>query len=83
LLATLEVVTARFAEFEWLHQQTVELKEELVARKAIERAKGVLMRRENLSEEEAYRRIQKQARVERRAMREVAEEVLEQADRPG
>jgi AmiR/NasT family two-component response regulator len=41
------------------------------------------MRRENLSEEEAYRRIQQQARVERRAMREVAEEVLEQADRPG
>jgi AmiR/NasT family two-component response regulator len=82
LLATLEVVTARFAEFEWLHQQTIELKEELAARKAIERAKGVLMRRENLSEEEAYRRIQQQSRLGRRAMREVAEEVLGQADRP-
>lgn len=77
LLATLEVVTARFAEFEWLHQQTVELKEELAARKVIERAKGVLMRREELSEEAAYRRIQRQARSERCSMREVAEEILQ------
>ena len=83
LLVTLEVVAARFAEFQWLHQQTIELKEELAARKVIERAKGVLMRRENLSEEEAYHRIQQKARVERRAMREVAEEILDQADRPG
>jgi response regulator NasT len=77
LLATLEVVTARFAEFEWMHQQTVELKEELATRKLIERAKGILMRREGLSEEEAYHRIQHQARSERRSMRDVAEDVLQ------
>jgi len=77
LLATLEVVTARFAEFEWMHQQTVELKEELATRKLIERAKGILMRREGLSEEEAYHRIQHQARSERRSMREVAEDMLQ------
>jgi response regulator NasT len=83
LLATLEVVTARFAEFEWLHQQTIELKEELAARKVVERAKGVLMRREGLSEEDAYRRIQQRAREERRAMRTVAEDVLKRAGKPG
>jgi response regulator NasT len=76
LLATLEVVSARFTEFEWLHQQTVELREELAARKVVERAKGVLMRREGMGEEEAYRWIQSRARTERRSMRDVAEEVM-------
>lgn len=78
LLATLEVVTARFAEFEWMHRQTVELKEELAARKVIEQAKGVLMRREGLGEAEAYRWIQRRARAGRRSMREVAEEISRQ-----
>jgi len=78
LLATLEVVTARFSEFEWMHRQTVELKEELEARKVIEQAKGVLMRREGLGEEEAYRLIQRRAREERRSMRAVAEEISRQ-----
>ncbi|MGD8967881.1 MAG: response regulator [Anaerolineae bacterium] len=83
LLATLEVVTARFAEFEWLHQQTMELKEELDARKVVERAKSVLMSREGLSDREAYRRLQRQARDERRAMRDVAEDILDEADELG
>ena len=76
LLATLEVVTARFGEFEWMQQRTIELTEELEARKVIEKAKGILMQRENVSEEEAYRHIQRQARSERRSMREVAEELM-------
>lgn len=80
LLATLEVVAARFAEFEWMHRQTVELKEELAARKVIEQAKGVLMRRQDLSEEEAYRCIQRQARGERRPMRAIAEDILNRVD---
>lgn len=80
LLATLEVVAARFAEFEWLHQQTLELKEELATRKVIERAKGILMRRQGVSEEAAYHHIQQQARRQRRAMREVAEEILQDAE---
>lgn len=80
LLATLEVVAARFAEFEWMHRQTVELKEELAARRTIERAKGVLMRQRGLSEEEAYACIQRRARGERRPMCEIAEEILNRAD---
>jgi response regulator NasT len=82
LLATLEVVAARFAEFEWLHQQTVELREELAARKVVERAKGILMRREGLTEEGACRLIRQQAREERRAMRDVAEEILQGSGKP-
>jgi AmiR/NasT family two-component response regulator len=80
LLATLEVVTARFEEQQWLVQQATELEEQLEARKAVERAKGVLMERESLGEKEAYLRIQRQARQERRTMRQVAEAILREAE---
>ena len=80
LLATLEVVTARFEEQQWLVQQATELEEQLEARKAVERAKGVLMERESLGEKEAYMRIQRQARQERRTMRQVAEGILGEAE---
>jgi AmiR/NasT family two-component response regulator len=76
LLATLEVVTMRFAEQQQLLQQADELEEQLATRKTVERAKGMLMQQESLSEEEAYRRIQRQARQTRRTMREVAEAIL-------
>ena len=78
LLATLEVVTARFVEQQRLLQQASDLEEQLAARKAIDRAKGVLMQRQSLSEEEAYRYIQRQAREQRRTMRQVAEAILRQ-----
>jgi len=80
LLATLEVVTARFEEQQWLVQQATELEEQLEARKVVERAKGVLMERESLGEKEAYLRIQRQARQERRTMRQVAEAILGEAE---
>jgi AmiR/NasT family two-component response regulator len=76
LLATLEVVTTRFAEQQQLLQQANDLEEQLATRKAVERAKGVLMQQESLGEKEAYQRIQRQARRERRSMREVAEAIL-------
>jgi AmiR/NasT family two-component response regulator len=80
LLATLEVVTARFAEQQHLVRQANDLEEQLEARKAVERAKGVLMQRESLGEKEAYLRIQRQARQERRTMRQVAEAILRQVE---
>jgi response regulator NasT len=78
LLATLEVVTARFAEQQHLVRQANDLEEQLEARKLVERAKGVLMQRESLDEKEAYLRIQRQARRERCTMRQVAEAILRQ-----
>jgi response regulator NasT len=80
LLATLEVVMARFAEQRLLLQQAGELEERLEARKVVERAKGLLMAGELLSEEQAYRRIQRRAREERRPMQEVAEAILREAE---
>jgi two-component system, response regulator PdtaR len=52
------------------------MQEELEVRKLIERAKDVLIRRRNLSGEEAYRWIQKRSMDSRKSMRDIAEAVL-------
>ncbi|MBL7068290.1 MAG: GAF domain-containing protein [Candidatus Omnitrophica bacterium] len=52
------------------------IREELEARKKIERAKGILMKNKNLSEEEAYLKIRKYAMNARKTMREVAEAII-------
>lgn len=51
------------------------IQEELEARKLIERAKGILMKK-GLSEEDAFRRIQKQAMDVRKPMRQIAEAII-------
>lgn len=50
--------------------------EELQTRKVVERAKGILMREQKLSEEEAFRMIQKQSMDSRKSMREIAEAII-------
>ena len=52
------------------------IQEELEARKRIERAKGILMKEEGLTEEEAYLKLQKFSMDRRKTMREVAEAII-------
>jgi two-component system, response regulator PdtaR len=52
------------------------IKEELESRKAIERAKGILMKQEHISEDEAYDRIRKYSMDNRRSMKEVSEAII-------
>lgn len=52
------------------------IREELETRKALERAKGILMREENLSEEEAFKKIQKFAMDKRKSIRELADAII-------
>ncbi|MEW5768631.1 MAG: GAF and ANTAR domain-containing protein [bacterium] len=52
------------------------IQEELETRKLIEKAKGILMKEQGFSEEEAYRRIQQQSMNMRKSMREIAEAIL-------
>lgn len=52
------------------------IQEELETRKRIERAKGILMREEGITEEEAYLRIRKYSMDSRKSMREVAEAII-------
>ncbi len=56
--------------------ETKVIKEELDTRKAIERAKGILMKEQNLSEQEAFRKIQKFAMDNNKSMREIAEAII-------
>jgi response regulator NasT len=78
LLATNGIVATRFAERLKLAEETADLHETLEDRKVIERAKGLLMARDGLTEEEAHRYIQAEARRRRCRMRGVAQEILEQ-----
>lgn len=74
--AALKIAVARFKEFKMLQEEISELEEELATRKLVERAKGLLMKHYNLSEEEAYRLLQRRSMETRKPMREVAEAVL-------
>ena len=56
--------------------ETKVIKEELESRKVIERAKGILMKQDNLSEEDSYGRIRKYSMDKRRGMREVSEAII-------
>jgi signal transduction protein with GAF and PtsI domain len=52
------------------------IEDELISRKLVERAKGILMKEQHLSEEEAFRRLQKKSMDLRKSMREIAEAVI-------
>ena len=53
-----------------------DLEESLAARKAVDRAKGILMDTQRLSESEAFRKIQKMSMDTRKSMREIAEAII-------
>jgi len=61
LQAAFNLARKRFAEMRDLRSQVDKLKEALEARKLITRAKGLLMARHGIGEEEAHRRMQKEA----------------------
>ena len=52
------------------------IREELESRKVVEKAKGILMKKEGLSENEAYNKIRKYSMDKRRSMREVSEAII-------
>jgi response regulator NasT len=78
LAPTIELATARFAEWQALRREAADRQEALESRAVVARAKHLLLRREGLTEHEAFLKIQHQARRERRTMRQVAEEILEE-----
>jgi response regulator NasT len=59
-----------------LEEEVSRLKEKLETRKAVERAKGILMQTLGLSEQEAYRRIQKESMDRCLPMRAIAEAII-------
>jgi AmiR/NasT family two-component response regulator len=59
-----------------LVEKSIEMQEALAVRKLMDRAKGYLMRSKKLTEEEAFKLIQRRSMDLRKSMREIAEAVL-------
>lgn len=59
-----------------LVEESLALKEALELRKLIEKAKGILMQRNNLTEDDAYRKIQKESMNSRKSLNEIAEAII-------
>jgi response regulator NasT len=76
LLPAIRTARARHEELVAIREQADSLAEALAARKAIERAKGLLMEREGLSEQEAFARLRKASQASGRPLRVIAEAVV-------
>ena len=76
LAPAIEVAVARFAEFRALEKEVGDLKLALETRKLVDRAKGILMDSQGVTEADAFRKIQKMSMNTRKPMKEVAEAVI-------
>ena len=76
LLPAIQTARARHEELAALRKEAESLSEALAARKAIERAKGLLMEKESLTEEEAFARLRKASQLSGRPLKVVAEAVV-------
>ena len=76
LLPAIRAARARHAELEALREEAQSLAEALSTRKVVERAKGLLMEREGLSEQEAFTRLRRASQVSGRPMKVVAEALI-------
>jgi two-component system, response regulator PdtaR len=76
LLPAIRTATARHEELTALREEAESLAEALAARKSIERAKGLLMAKEGLSEHDAFARLRKASQVSGRPLRVVAEALI-------
>ena len=72
----LDIALSRWSELTALEEEVADLGDRLATRKAVDRAKGILMTRLKITEGEAFRWIQKTAMDRRMGMREVAEAVV-------
>lgn len=76
LWPAIELASVHNHELEELKEKIAALEGALESRKVVERAKGVLMRNNGLSEPEAFRRMQKLAMDKRKSLRQIAEAIL-------
>ncbi|MDW8207601.1 MAG: response regulator [Chloroherpetonaceae bacterium] len=80
LAPAIEVAIRRFRQIQAQAKEIEHLKEQLETRKLIERAKGILMDRHHMTEEEAFKRIHFQARNQNKKMREIAQSIITAAE---
>ena len=76
LMPAIETARARYAELAAVREEAESLADALAARKAIERAKGLLMEKEGLSEADAFDRLRRASQVSGRPLKVIAEAVV-------
>ena len=80
LVPNIEIAIKHFHEFKKVKNENFDLKAKLNARKFIEKAKGILMEKHNINEQEAFRMIQKTAMDKHASMKEIAESIIMTGD---
>jgi AmiR/NasT family two-component response regulator len=70
------IAMRRFEQFQMLRREAADLKQALADRKLIERAKGILMKKANLDEPHAFRRMQRLASDKNKKLIEIAQMIL-------
>jgi response regulator NasT len=76
LLPAIHTARARHEELQALREEAESLQEALAARKVIERAKGLLMAKEGLTEDEAFSRLRRASQASQRSLKVIAEAVV-------
>jgi response regulator NasT len=76
LLNTVSLAITQYNHQKQLEKEVAKLKGTIESRKIIERAKGILMRKQGLSEDEAYQKLRKISMERRIAMKELAEAII-------
>lgn len=82
LMPAVELAASRFSEISALEKEVADLQDRLETRKLIERAKGVLMDTQSLTEPQAFKWIQRAAMDRRTTMKAVAVVVIETLGTP-
>jgi two-component system, response regulator / RNA-binding antiterminator len=72
----IDIAIAHFRVVREMHQQVADAQDKLAERKAVERAKGILMQARSMKEDEAYQALRKLAMDQSKPLREVAENVI-------
>ena len=76
LSPAIEIALARFGEFRELEKEVDTLQDQLETRKLVDRAKGILMDTQGLTEAAAFRRIQRMSMNTRKSMKEIAQAII-------
>jgi len=76
LAPAIEIAISRFREFVALGKDVDDLKDRLETRKLVDRAKGILMDSQGLTEAAAFRRIQRMSMNTRKSMKEIAQAII-------
>ena len=76
LFPAMEIALSRWQEMQALEEELFAMRDSLDTRKLLDRAKGILMQAHNISEAEAYRRMQRYSMEKRLSLKEVAAAVV-------